>query len=187
MRIERLKKEYEVDIHWRAFPLHPETPEEGTPLEQLFPHVSSEDLKMMKERVKKTADELGLPFVDRAKTYNSRLAQELGKWAERNNRGDPFHHAVFSAYFAEGINIAKIPALIKIAASVGLPRKEAEEVLTKRTFKAEVDEDRSRSRKNGITAVPTFVMNNSRMIGAQPYEMLKEFVKAKGIKKRKDQ
>jgi predicted DsbA family dithiol-disulfide isomerase len=138
----------------------------------------------MKDHVKKAADESGLPFVDREKTFNSRLAQELGKWAEGKEKGDPFHHAVFKAFFADGINIAKIPALMDIAASVGLPREESGAVLVKRAFKADVDEDWSLSQKNGITAVPTIVMNNERLVGAQPYEMLERFMEVNGVKKR---
>jgi predicted DsbA family dithiol-disulfide isomerase len=163
--------------------LHPETPEEGTLLEDLFSNVSSEDMKNMKDRLKEAADEARLPFGDRAKTFNSRLAQEMGKWAESNDKGDPFHHAVFKAFFADGINIAKIPALVDIAVSVGLPGEEAEAVSDKRAFKAEVDEDWSLSQQNGITAVPTFVINNDRLIGAQPYEMLERFMEETGVKK----
>ncbi len=132
--------------------------------------------------MKQAADEAGLPFGDRAKTFNSRLAQEMGKWAESNDMGDPFHHAVFKAFFADGINIAKTPSLLDIAASVGLPREEAEAVLVKRTFKADVDEDWSLSQKNGITAVPTFVINKNRLIGAQPYEMLERLMEETGVK-----
>ena len=138
----------------------------------------------MKDRLKHAAEEAGLPFGDRMKTFNSRLAQELGKWAESNDKGDSFHHAVFKAYFAEGINIAKISSLVNIAASVGLPREESEAVLVKRIFKTDVDEDWSLSQKNGITAVPTFVINNDRLVGAQPYEMLEEVMEANGVKKR---
>jgi predicted DsbA family dithiol-disulfide isomerase len=139
----------------------------------------------MKDRMKQAADEAGLPLGDRERTFNSRLAQELGKWAESNDKGDPFHHAVFKAFFADGINIAKIPALLDIAASVGLPREESEAVIVKRAFKAEVDEDWSLSQKNGITAVPTFVMNKDRLVGAQPYEMLEGLMEAKGVKKKR--
>ena len=138
----------------------------------------------MRDRLQQAADKAGLPFVDRTKTFNSRLAQELGKWAESNDKGDPFHHAVFKAFFADGINIANIPALLDIAASVGLPREEAEAVLAERAFKAEVDEDWSLSQKNGITAVPTFVINNDKLVGAQPYEMLKRLMEETGVKKR---
>jgi predicted DsbA family dithiol-disulfide isomerase len=140
----------------------------------------------MKDSLKKAADEAGLPLGDRTKTFNSRLAQELGKWAESNDKGDPFHHAVFKAFFADGINIAKIPALVDIAASVGLPREESEAVIVQRTFKADVDEDWALSQKNGITAVPTFVMNKDRLVGAQPYEMLERLMEERGVKKRTD-
>jgi predicted DsbA family dithiol-disulfide isomerase len=140
----------------------------------------------MKDRLKKAADDAGLPFGDRVRTFNSRLAQELGKWAESNDKGDSFHRAAFKAFFADGINIAKIPALLDIAASAGLPREESEAVLVKRVFKANVDEDWSLSQKNGITAVPTFVMNNEKLVGAQPYEKLEKLMEAKGVRKRED-
>ena len=50
-------------------------------------------------RLKRAAEELGLPLGERKKTYNSRRAQELGKWAETAGKGDEFHDAVFCAYF----------------------------------------------------------------------------------------
>jgi len=92
--------------------------------------------------------------------------------------------AAFKAYFVDGKNIAKMPALLDLAASVNLPREEAEAVLTNRAFKAAVDADWSLSRDQGITAVPTFVMNQDKLVGAQPYEALKRLVVANGAKKR---
>ncbi len=138
-------------------------------------------MKNMKDRMKVAAAEAGLPLGDRNRTFNSRLAQELGKWAESQGKGDPFHYAVFKAYFADGINIAKIPTLVDIASSVCLPRDESEAVIVKRSFKEEVDEDWSLSQKNGITAVPTFVINNDRLVGAQPYEKLERLLKEQGV------
>jgi predicted DsbA family dithiol-disulfide isomerase len=141
-------------------------------------------MKEMQGRLKRVADEAGLPFAERVKTYNSRLAQELGKWAESKNNGDEFHHAAFRAYFVDGTNIAKIPELVEIAASAGLDREEAETVLINRPFKPNVDEDWLLAKKTGITAVPTFVMNGGSLVGAQPYEMLVELMKSKGVKRR---
>jgi hypothetical protein len=31
-----LQSEFKIDVHWTAFPLHPETPPEGRTLEELF-------------------------------------------------------------------------------------------------------------------------------------------------------
>jgi predicted DsbA family dithiol-disulfide isomerase len=129
------------------------------------------------------AVELGLPFGKRTKTYNSRLAQELGSWAESKNRGDAFHMAAFKAYFVDGKNIAKIPVLLELAASVGLPREEAETVLSTRAFKDPVDEDWAISKARGITAVPTFAINQDTLVGAQPYETLKAFMAANGVRR----
>ena len=138
----------------------------------------------MMRHLRKTAAELGLPFGKREKTYNSRLSQELGLWAESKNKGDVFHMAAFKAYFVDGKNIAKIPVLVDLAASVELPGEEAAEVLETRAFKAAVDADWNLSREKGITAVPTFVMNQDKLVGAQPYEMLANLMEAHGVKKR---
>lgn len=136
--------------------------------------------------LRKTAADLGLPLGERKKTYNSRLAQELGLWAESRNKGDVFHTAAFKAYFVDGKNIGKIPVLVDLAASVELPREEAATVLATRAFKAAVDADWSLSREKGITAVPTFVMNHDKLVGAQPYEMLERLMEANGVKRRSE-
>jgi predicted DsbA family dithiol-disulfide isomerase len=162
-------------VKWIAFPLHPETPEEGVTLEELFAG-RNVDIRSMLEHLANVAAECGLPFGTRTKTYNSRRAQELGKWAESLNKGEEFHMAVFRAYFAEGLNIAKIPLLVQMAESVGL--KGAEEVLSKGSFKEAVDHDWKYSRSCGITAVPTFAAKGRMVVGAQPYKVLEELITA---------
>ncbi len=178
MRIEELKRHYQVRVQWRAFPLHPETPEQGVTLEELFAGRDL-DIQGMQARLKRVAGELGLPWADRdrERTYNSRLAQELGKWAEEKGRGDEFHSAVFRAYFVGGRNIGKRDVLAELAGSVGLVEEAAREVLESRSFRAEVDEDWRLSREWGITAVPTFVLDRHGLVGAQPYEVLDQFLR----------
>jgi len=118
----------------------------------------------------------GCLLVTWIKTYNSRLAQELGKWAESEEKGEPFHKAVFHAYFVDGINIAEISNLVKLAVSVGLSGREAQTVLEKRIFRDSVDSDWARSREMGITAVPTFMMKRKAVVGAQTYGLLEQFL-----------
>lgn len=141
-------------------------------------------IDQIKARLRQAAEEAGLPLGDRQKTYNSRLAQELGKWAEEKGRGEEFHHAVFRAYFVDGINIAKSGELGSIAQRVGLPEEEARKVLEMRTHKAAVDSDWKRSHQFGITAVPTFVVNQRGVVGAQPYEVLEQFLEENKIKRK---
>ena len=123
------------------------------------------DIGKMMLRLKKVAEELGLPLGERKKTYNSRLAQELAKWAESKDSGDEFHDAVFRAYFVDGKNIGKREELVAMATSIGLPAQEAQTILRSRSFKDAVDSDWAKSHQMGITAVPTFVIDKQTVVG----------------------
>ena len=180
MRIEKLKKEHGVKVEWVHFPLHPETPAEGLALADLFAGRGL-DIKAMHAQMKARMDAEGLPYGERTHTYNSRLSQELGKWADTQPGGEAFHDAMFRAYFVEGRDISQSAVLLEIAQSVGLPVDAAREVLEKRTFKAAVDADWKLSRQYGVTGVPTFVVGRRGVVGAQPYEALEQLVnKAEG-------
>ena len=138
----------------------------------------------MKAHWREAAHEAGLPLEEPKKVYNTRLAQELAKWAEVQGEGDPFHNAVFRAFFVDGKDISNIPELTALAESIGLPAKEAEEVLETRTFKEVVDGDWSRGHEMGVRSVPTFVMNQRGVVGAQPYLVLEQLMKISGVKSR---
>lgn len=173
---------YDIRLAWVAFPLHPETPEEGTTLQELFK--GRIDLEGMRARLMRVAQEEGLPFGHRDKTYNSRLAQELGKWAESKGEGKAYHHAVFRAYFAEGRNIGKRSELVALAGSLSLPAEEARKVLEERSFKNLVDADWQRCYSVGVHAVPTFLVGGQVLVGAVPYETLEKLLIDNGVPKR---
>jgi predicted DsbA family dithiol-disulfide isomerase len=119
----------------------------------------------------------GLPYnVERNMSYNSRLAQELAKWAETKDKADEINDALFRAYFVDVKNIGKIDVLTEIAAENDLPEAEATEVLVSRKYKEAVDEDWRRCAALGVNAVPTFLAGRYLMVGAQPYEELKRLV-----------
>ncbi len=134
-------------------------------------------------RQKRAAAEAGVPMGERTKSYNSRLAAELGKWAESKGKGDEFHSAVFRAYYVDGINIANTKHLIALAEASGLPGEEAAEVLNTRAFSEAVDADWALAGQLGISAVPTFVLDGWAVVGAQPYEALKNFLLDHGVKR----
>ena len=178
-----MRSEFEVGIQWLAFPLHPDTPPQGRTLEDLFAGRNI-DIPQMLAHIQQVARELGLPFGDREMTFNSRLAQELGKWAEQMQKGDAFHDAVFRAYFADGLNIADVDILADIASSVGLYARAARDTIADRTFKEAVDKDWSRAYESGVTAVPTFLMNGQRLVGAQRFKVLADFLQENHVNRR---
>lgn len=130
------------------------------------------DPKAMYERMKGLMDGEGLPYGQRANTYNSRRAQELGKWADTQPGGEAIHEALYKAYFVQNDNIADIDVLVGIAEAVGLSGDEARKVLEEERFKDAVDADWEKSRQYGVTGVPTFVAAGHGVVGAQPYEAI---------------
>ena len=170
-------------MKWVHFPLHPETPAEGQSLERLFAG-RGVDVDAMYQRMKGLMDAEGLPYGRRSHTYNSRLAQELGIWADTQEGGEALHDALYRAYFVDARNIGAIDALLEIVGAVGLDVDEARAVLEDRRHGEAVDADWNRSRASGVTGVPTFVAGGHGVVGAQPYEVLEKLLEQAGANKR---
>ena len=161
------------------FPLHPETPIEGQSLEELFAG-RGVDLDAMYQRMKGLMDAEGLPYGKRSHTYNSRLAQEVGKWADTQPGGEAIHDAFYRAYFVDALNLSDSDALDEVVAAAGLSVDEARAVVAERRFKDAVDADWQKSHSYGVTGVPTFVSGGHGVVGAQPYEALAQLVTQAG-------
>ena len=166
------------------FPLHPETPAEGMSLETLFAG-RNVDLDASYNRMKGLMDAEGLEYNRRTHTYNSRLAQELGKWADTRDDGEALHEALYRAYFVGGRNIGDPDTLAAIVEEVGLPAAVARAALADRSFKDAVDADWSRSRDMGVTGVPTYAAAGYGVVGAQPYEVLVKLLEHAGAAPRR--
>jgi len=142
------------------------------------------DLDAMYTRMKGLMDAEDLPYSPRTHTYNSRLAQELGKWADTQPGGEAIHDALYRAYFVDGVNVGDVEALLVVARAVGLDVAAAREVLESRSFKDAVDADWEKSRQYGVTGVPTFVAGRQGVVGAQPYEALEQLLQEAGAEAR---
>jgi len=183
VRIEKLGQTFDIETVLVHFPLHPETPTEGRSMAELYAG-RNVDPEAMYARMKGLTDAEGLPYGRRTHTYNSRLAQELGKWADTQPGGEAIHDALYRAYFVDARNIGDPNVLVDIAQSAGLSAEEARTVLTERRFKHAVDADWAKSREWGVTGVPTFVAARYGVVGAQPYEVLERLLDKAGARRR---
>ncbi|MHA2008296.1 MAG: DsbA family oxidoreductase [Promethearchaeota archaeon] len=174
-RIEKLKEQYDLDVEWEPFELHPETPKEGFKMDQIsFP---SEYLERVMQNVKRLADEDGLNLKYSGKLPNSRLALYVSEFARSKGKFDEFHKLIFDAYWKEGKDIGDISLLLDLADSIGLDQEEIKDYIKS-------DEPKNRLKKNmfelgryGINGVPTFLIGDQFVIGAQPYEVFEKVIK----------
>src|SRR6185295_1659871 len=77
-RVEKLRRKFDIEVQWRFFPLHPNTPTEGLALKELFAGRIA-NFEAAQAHLKTLMEAEGLQFNERSYTYNSRLAQELAK------------------------------------------------------------------------------------------------------------
>lgn len=143
--------------------------------------LSPADLEVKQQQLREMAEEEGLVFGIRNMTYNSRLAQELAKWADTTlEDSEKLHSALYRGYFGEGKNIGNLDVLLELTEESGLSVDDAKTVLEKRQFKEAVDQDWATAYQYQVTGVPTFLASQYIMVGAQPYDQLARLVEHVG-------
>ncbi|NVM45811.1 MAG: DsbA family oxidoreductase [Candidatus Lokiarchaeota archaeon] len=174
-RVEQLKANFDIDVEWRPFEIHPETPKEGTELTNLpFP---KEYLEMMKENIQKLADDVGVSLNLNDKLPNSRLALYFSEFARKKGKFDAFHKLVFDAYWKDGRDIGDQDLLLSIAESIGFKRSEILEYIDSEEPFEELKKSLKELRKYGVNGVPTFIIGDRIVVGAQPYEVFEKVIR----------
>jgi predicted DsbA family dithiol-disulfide isomerase len=125
------------------------------------------------------AEEIGLPLdlgaIDR--TPNTFDAHRLIHWAGLEQLADPVMEGLMAAYWAEGRDIGAAEVLVDVAQKAGM-----DPALTARLLATDADRDaiiarESHARERGISAAPTFIIDNAHAIsGAQPVMLWRDVI-----------
>ena len=181
-RLKKVISKYKVNLDIVHFPLHPDTPKGGRKLLDLF-RCSQEELNQKNSMMSKLMNEENLEYNDREYTFNSRLAQELGYWAQSKYSNDMIHDELYKSYFINKKNVYEIDVLLNVALRAKLPQDEAREILEKRTYKDEIDKHWEYSYKIGVTGVPTYILGKNYLVGAQQKNNFHELFEKENIEK----
>lgn len=176
LALANLKPQITAHISWKPFELNPQMPPEGQHLgEHLHEKYGSTKADSDQARNMLTARGAALGFkfnfTDNARIYNTFNAHRLLYWARGFDRQSELKLALFELYFTQGGNPGNYDDLVKTAAKAGLPPDEAKKILGSDHYAMEVREEEARYRALGITAVPTFIINDKYTItGGQAVE-----------------
>ena len=166
--VEKLKTEREVQIDWRPFYLHPDTPPEGSEMSASFrARVTSTHA-----RLKEMARAAGMDMVFPSHIPNTRFAHEAAEYARAHGKRLEFHRTLFRLYYSEGQDIGNWNVLRTAAQESGLDPDEMERDVTSGKYTAAVAEQIAEAQEMEITGVPTYILNDKyAIVGAQPYEV----------------
>jgi predicted DsbA family dithiol-disulfide isomerase len=88
------------------------------------------------------------------------------------------YQAIYAAYFAEGRDIGSLDTLVAIAAEHTFDADEARAYLTSSSGNPAIDAARERADRRGVQAVPTIVIDDHAISGAQPPAVFTEALRA---------
>ncbi|GGG27907.1 DsbA family oxidoreductase [Hymenobacter glacieicola] len=169
-----------VEIQWRSFELDPEAKPEpnASQYQRLAAKYGNTEAwaRQMCANMTQMAAQEGLAFdFDRAVPANTFRAHRLVHLAAQHGRQDAAKERLFKAYLEEGEDINDGPTLTRLAADLGLPAAEVEQVLASEQFGQEVRHDEYQARQIGVRGVPYFVFDDKYAVsGAQPTELFQE-------------
>lgn len=168
--VPRLLSEFELELDWCGFELHPGTPPGGRPLSDLFPGV---DLAALHERTKQFAAGFGVGgFEPPNRLRNSRRALGLAEVARDEGRLEAVRQAAFDAHWRRGEDIESTATLERLATEAGLDAERAVALSNATEILRRVDERQAMARRAGVTGIPTFIVGEERVVGCHPYATL---------------
>lgn len=180
--VPALLRDYDIELDWRGFELHPGTPRGGLPLTALFPNAH---LPSLHERTQRFAAEFGVTgFEPPDVLLNSRRALAIAELARDENVLEAYRRAAFDAHWRRHMNLEADTDLQQIAASVGLDPDAALSAADDPGYLARVDEKQTEARAQGVTGIPTFAFGELRVVGCQRLEALARVAERAGAKRR---
>ncbi|HWL42668.1 MAG TPA: DsbA family oxidoreductase [Ilumatobacter sp.] len=173
--LHQLGDEFPVEVRYHAYQLDPTAPPgSAMPVPDMYAKKfgGADVARQMIERVTGVAAEVGLEFhLDVAVRANTLLAHRLLWLAAQPESPVPqaaLNDRLMRAYFSEGRNVGDPDTLAELAADVGFDEEQVRGWLATDAGAAEVAAEIEQATEYGITAVPTFVVNEQWAIpGAQ--------------------
>jgi predicted DsbA family dithiol-disulfide isomerase len=170
---EHLRREFDADVTWLPFDLHPEYPQEGIPLEELHRRygIGTGPRDPLRDRFAAVGLEYNRPDI----VPNTRLALRMSELAREQGLHERFHDRLMDAYWAEATNIGEADTLCELAAEVGLESHEVERVIADPSTYLDLVEGSTRQAHSlGVDGIPAFLLDRRLLVlGAQPLEVFR--------------
>ncbi len=171
-RLNRLRERYDLKVNWCLLEIHPETPVEGMPVEQLgYP---AAQWQQMMTSLKSMAKDDGLLLSDHAFTTNSHNALLLAEAAKQSGAEVFYrlHDALFHAYFVKDQNIGDVALLRILGCAAGMSDAQVDQAFTSPKFEQQLKQYNLAAAELRVAATPTFFIGKQRLDGAVSVEQL---------------
>ena len=189
--LARVAPDIQATLHFQPFELNPKMPAEG---QDIIEHLSAkygidaQQIAANTEAIRQRGAAVGFEFGigKRSRIYNTfdahRLLHLAGLQSEAAQRA--LKHALFKAYFTDGLSPGDAEVLVAAATAAGLDGDAARAVLASDAHAAEVREAEGFYQQQGISSVPAIIINDRYLIsGGQPVEVFERALRQIALEK----
>ena len=174
--MRRLKPEFDFELEWRGFQIHPDWSAEGIPIDKAAATIDPASRVALWKRISAMAEAVGFSMKAPAMLTNSRAALAATEFARESGRDEALEERIYRAYFNDGVNIGDAATVARLAAEAGLDLGEVADAI-----KSPKDEMRLRiirwQHQRGVNGVPTFFIGDFPLVGAQSLDATRAILK----------
>jgi predicted DsbA family dithiol-disulfide isomerase len=174
--IGKLKSEFDLEVEWRGFQIHPDWPLTGIPAEKVYGADGSAARTAAWGRISAMADAIGLAMKPPAMLTNSHHALAACEAAIGAGKGAGFEARVYRAYFFEGANIGDLEVLKNLGADVGLDRELIADAVVSPKIELRLKNNALIAHRRGVSGVPTFFIGEYPLVGAQTLDAMRKIL-----------
>jgi len=174
LRLQHLRKDYDVLINFRFIEIHPDTPLQGTTVDSL--DYSDEQWQGMMDGLVEMAQEEGITLAPVSLLANSHRALLLAEAVKKEGREIfyKFNQALYEEYFVAGRNIGDDEILRDIALVSGVSDEVVDRAWSDPEYEKILQMNMSMAVKAGVTGTPTFFIGQQRLTGAVSTSKLRQ-------------
>ncbi len=174
--LNKMKQEFELEVDWRGFQIHPDWPATGIPVEKVYGVQGSDARKAAWQRISAMATEAGITMRPPSVLTNSHNALAACEYAVAAGKGEEFEERVFRAYFADGFNIGDVEVLKNLAGDIGLDPTEVVAAIESPEVQLKLKNNAIVAHQHGVSGVPTFFIGNYPLVGAQSEDAMRKIL-----------
>jgi len=175
--ISKLKREFDFELEWRSFEIHPEWPAEATPAEKVRGLGDSEARKAAWGRITSMADAEGIEIKAPAMLVSSHFALLAAELAKERGVGMEFCSKVYRGYFVDGADIGDPETLAKFGVEAGLERNAILDALTSQQLEMKLKNTSLVAHQRQVDGVPTFFFGEYPLVGAQSSDVMRQIIR----------
>jgi predicted DsbA family dithiol-disulfide isomerase len=175
--MRRLKPEFDFQLEWRGFQIHPDWPAEGMPAEKFREGGDAAARNATWQRITAMADAVGFEIKPPALITNSRAALAATEFARESGHDEVLEERIYRAYFNDGENIGDANVVARLAGEVGLNASEVTDAIKSPKYEMRLKNNSLAANQRGVSGVPTFFIGEYPLVGAQSLDAMRAILK----------